>query len=39
MEGTSYGFIYSGGEFCPVYDEGGGIHNCFQQFSIISVSF
>jgi hypothetical protein len=39
MEGISYAFIYSGGEFCPVYDKQGGIHNCFQQFSIISVSF
>jgi hypothetical protein len=39
MEGTSYAFIYSGGEFCPVYDEQGGIHNHFHQFSVISVSF
>jgi hypothetical protein len=38
-EGRSYVFIYSGGEFCPVYDEQGGIHNCFHQFSIISLSF
>jgi hypothetical protein len=39
MEGTAYSFIYSGGEFCPVYDEGGRIRNCFHQFSIISLSF
>jgi hypothetical protein len=39
MDGTSYVFIYSGGEFCPVYDERGGIRNRFHQFSIISLSF
>jgi hypothetical protein len=39
MAGTSYVFIYSGGEFCPVYDAQGGIHNRFHQFSVISVSF
>jgi hypothetical protein len=39
MEGTSYVFVYSGGEFCPVYDEQGGIHNRFHQFSVISASF
>jgi hypothetical protein len=39
MEGISYVFIYSGGEFCPVYDEQGGIHNRFHQYSIISASF
>jgi hypothetical protein len=39
LEGTSYVFIYSGGEFCPVYDEQGGIRNRFHQFSVISVSF
>jgi hypothetical protein len=39
MGGTSYVFIYSGGEFCPVYDEQGGIHNRFHQFSVISISF
>jgi hypothetical protein len=39
MEGISYVFMYSGGEFCPVYDEHGGIRNRFHQFSIISVSF
>jgi hypothetical protein len=39
MEGTPCLFIYSGGEFCPMYDTQGGIHNRFHQFSIISVSF
>ncbi|MDR0597614.1 MAG: FIST C-terminal domain-containing protein [Treponema sp.] len=34
-----YVFIYSGGEFCPVRSEQGGICNCFLQFSIISASF
>jgi hypothetical protein len=34
-----YMFVYSKGEFCPVYDERGGIHNCFHQFSLISASF
>jgi hypothetical protein len=38
MEGT-YVFIYSGGEFCPVYAGQGGIRNRFHQFSIISLSF
>jgi hypothetical protein len=36
---TPYMFIYSGGEFCPVYDGRGGIRNDFHQFSIVSVSF
>jgi hypothetical protein len=39
LEGIPYVFIYSGGEFCPVQDEQGGIRNCFHQFSIISLSF
>jgi hypothetical protein len=39
LEGVPYVFIYSGGEFCPVRDEQSGSHNCFHQFSIISVSF
>jgi hypothetical protein len=39
LEGTPYAFVYSGGEFCPVRDEQGGIRNCFHQFSIISASF
>jgi hypothetical protein len=39
LEGLPYVFIYSGGEFCPVRNEQGGIHNCFHQFSIISASF
>ncbi|MDR2631911.1 MAG: FIST C-terminal domain-containing protein [Spirochaetaceae bacterium] len=39
MEGRSYMFIYSGGEFCPVHDKQGKIRNCFHQFSIISLSF
>jgi hypothetical protein len=39
MEGRSYAFIYSGGEFCPVYDEKGGIRNRFHQYTIISLSF
>jgi hypothetical protein len=39
MAGRSYVFIYSGGEFCPVYDAHGGIHNRFHQFSVISISF
>ncbi|MDR0640841.1 MAG: FIST C-terminal domain-containing protein [Treponema sp.] len=39
LEGAAYMFIYSGGEFCPVRDEQGGIRNCFHQFSIISASF
>jgi hypothetical protein len=39
MEGTSYVFVYSGGEFCPMYDSQGRIHNRFHQFSIISISF
>jgi hypothetical protein len=39
MEGTSYAFVYSGGEFCPVYAEQGRIRNRFHQFSIISLSF
>jgi hypothetical protein len=38
MQDISYVFIYSAGEFCPVYDEHGGTHNCFHQYSIISVS-
>ncbi|MDR1626719.1 MAG: FIST C-terminal domain-containing protein [Spirochaetia bacterium] len=36
---TPYLFIYSGGEFCPVYDGRGGIRNEFHQFSIVSISF
>jgi hypothetical protein len=39
LEESSYVFIYSAGEFCPVYDHEGGIHNRFHQFSIISLSF
>jgi hypothetical protein len=39
LEERSYIFIYSAGEFCPMYDQGGGIHNHFHQFSIISLSF
>jgi hypothetical protein len=39
MKETSYIFVYSGGEFCPVYVEGAGIHNRFHQFSIISLTF
>jgi hypothetical protein len=39
MEGRSYLFVYSGGEFCPVYDAQGRIHNRFHQFSIVSLSF
>ncbi|MDR1058364.1 MAG: FIST C-terminal domain-containing protein [Treponema sp.] len=39
MEGRSYLFIYSGGEFCPVYDREGGVHNHFHQYSIVSASF
>jgi hypothetical protein len=38
MEERSYMFIYSGGEFCPVYDEQGKIRNSFHQFSVISIS-
>jgi hypothetical protein len=32
-------FVYSSGEFCPVYDEQGKTHNRFHQYSIISASF
>jgi hypothetical protein len=39
MQGTSYVFIYSGGEFCPIYEENGGIRNGFHQFSIVSANF
>jgi hypothetical protein len=39
LEGKSYVFIYSGGEFCPANNEQGEIHNGFHQFSIISLSF
>jgi small ligand-binding sensory domain FIST len=39
MEGLSYIYISSGGEFGPVYDRGGGILNRFHQYSIISASF
>jgi hypothetical protein len=39
LEERPYIFIYSAGEFCPMYDQGGGIHNHFHQFSIISLSF
>jgi hypothetical protein len=39
MEGQSYLFAYSGGEFCPVYDGEGGVHNYFHQYSIVSASF
>jgi hypothetical protein len=38
MQDIPYVFVYSGGEFCPVYDEQGEIHNCFHQYSIISLS-
>jgi hypothetical protein len=34
-----YVFIYSGGEFCPIYNERGEIRNSFHQFSIVSASF
>jgi hypothetical protein len=34
-----YVFIYSAGEFCPVYDEGGGLRNRFHQFNIVSLNF
>jgi hypothetical protein len=39
MKGSSCVFVYSGGEFCPLYDAQGNTHNQFHQFSIISVSF
>jgi hypothetical protein len=39
MRGTSYMFVYSGGEFCPIYKENGGFRNRFHQFSIVSASF
>jgi hypothetical protein len=39
LEGKSYMFVYAGGEFCPIDNEQGEIHNCFHQFSIISLSF
>jgi hypothetical protein len=39
MEGKSYVFVYSGGEFCPVDNERGEILNGFHQYSIISLSF
>jgi hypothetical protein len=39
LEEIAYLFIYSAGEFCPMYDKGGGTHNHFHQFSIISLSF
>ncbi|MDR2304769.1 MAG: FIST C-terminal domain-containing protein [Treponema sp.] len=38
MEGRSFMFVYSGGEFCPARDEQGEIRNSFHQFCIISVS-
>jgi hypothetical protein len=38
IQGIPYVFVYSGGEFCPLYDEQGGIHNRFHQYSIVSVS-
>ncbi|MDR0656561.1 MAG: FIST C-terminal domain-containing protein [Treponema sp.] len=39
IEEQPYIFIYSAGEFCPVYDEVGGIRNGFYQYSIAAVSF
>jgi hypothetical protein len=39
LEGNSYMFVYSGGEFCPTDDERGEFHNGFHQFSIISLSY
>ncbi|MDR3123550.1 MAG: FIST C-terminal domain-containing protein [Treponema sp.] len=39
LPGISYVFIYSSGEFCPMYDELGGTHNRFHQYSIVSLSF
>jgi hypothetical protein len=39
MRGTPYMFIYSRGEFCPVYEKSGGIRDCFHQFSLVSASF
>jgi hypothetical protein len=39
LEGMPYLFIYSGGEFCPIYDKQSGMRNGFYQFSVISVSF
>jgi hypothetical protein len=39
LEGKSYMFVYSGGEFCPIDNKQGEIRNCFHQFSIISLSF
>jgi hypothetical protein len=38
MEGRSYMFIYSGGEFCPAHNEQGETRNSFHQFSVISLS-
>jgi hypothetical protein len=37
MGEIAYVFIYSSGEFSPVYDERGGIHNRFHQYSIVSL--
>ncbi|MDR1179360.1 MAG: FIST C-terminal domain-containing protein [Spirochaetales bacterium] len=39
IKGKPYVVIYSRGEFCPVYDERGGIRNCFHQYCIISAGF
>jgi hypothetical protein len=38
MQGISYVFAYSGGEFCPLYDGQGKTHNHFHQYSIISLT-
>jgi hypothetical protein len=38
MQGIPYVFVYSAGEFCPLYDEQGGTHNCFHQYSIVSLT-
>jgi hypothetical protein len=38
LQDIPYMFVYSGGEFCPVYDEQGEIRNCFHQYSIVSAS-
>jgi hypothetical protein len=39
VKAKPYMFVYSKGEFCPVYDDRGGIRNCFHQYSLISASF
>jgi hypothetical protein len=37
MGEIAYVFVYSGGEFSPMYDERGGTHNRFHQYSIVSL--